>query len=88
MLFPPLNKPPELATGGEKGTAAGAHNPFAFVGIGEELFSAKLSYGMKNRVFHTIATRGTAVTNFVPCSARRAFCCLTSAAIFQGRISR
>jgi len=36
MSFPPLNKPAELAAGGDKGTAAGAHNTvFAFVRKGD-----------------------------------------------------
>src|ERR1017187_7284882 len=41
-----------------------------------------------NAGFHTISSLGTAVTNFVPSCASRAFCCLTSVAMFQGRISR
>ena len=36
MLVRPLNKPPELAAGAEKGTTAGAYNAvFAFVRISD-----------------------------------------------------
>ena len=35
-----------------------------------------------------ISSFGTAVTSFVPSSARRAFFCLTSVAMFHGRITR
>jgi hypothetical protein len=42
----------------------------------------------QNEARHTISSIGTAVTNFVPRSARLAFPFLISAAMFQGRISR